>query len=155
MLDQVHAFVDCDPQFGIHRPVRLMKGRSSRLVRQEFPMFRRKLPTLWTSSYFVSTVGGAPLPVIKHSIENQKHVSLKAYKYRLYPNNRQAEKLQWTLDRAESCTMLLYRNAGTHDRYAKSASTITSRQPSFLKSKGSGQSTMTSILRCFKMSSGA
>jgi len=109
MLDQVHAFVDCDPQFGIHRPVRLMKGRSSRLVRQEFPMFRRKLPTLWTSSYFVSTVGGAPLPVIKHSIENQKHVSLKAYKYRLYPNNRQAEKLQWTLDRAESCTMLLYK----------------------------------------------
>jgi transposase len=25
--------------------------------------------------------------------------SLKAYKYRLYPNNKQAEKLQWTLDR--------------------------------------------------------
>jgi transposase len=26
--------------------------------------------------------------------------SLKAYKYRLYPNKKQAEKLQWTLDRA-------------------------------------------------------
>ncbi len=26
--------------------------------------------------------------------------NLKAYKYRLYPNKQQAEKLQWTLDRA-------------------------------------------------------
>src|SRR5947209_18863927 len=26
--------------------------------------------------------------------------NLKAYKYRLYPNKKQAEKLQWTLDRA-------------------------------------------------------
>src|ERR1017187_2949729 len=33
-----------------------------------------KLPTLWTNSYFVSTVGGAPLAVIKQYVENQKHV---------------------------------------------------------------------------------
>ncbi|MFL5629304.1 MAG: IS200/IS605 family transposase [Ktedonobacteraceae bacterium] len=74
MPDQVHVLVECDPQFGIHRLVRLMKGRSSRLLRQEFPMLKRKLPTLWTTSYFVSTVGGVPLSIIKHYIENQKHV---------------------------------------------------------------------------------
>lgn len=74
MPDHVHLLVECDPQFGIHRLVRLMKGRSSRLLRQEFPVLKRKLPTLWTSSYFVSTVGGAPLSVIKQYIENQKHV---------------------------------------------------------------------------------
>jgi putative transposase len=61
-------------QFGIHRLVRLLKGRSSRLFRQEFPVLKRKLPTLWTNRYFVSTVGGAPLSIIKHSIENQKYV---------------------------------------------------------------------------------
>jgi len=72
MPDQVHLLVECDPQFGIHRLVRLIKGRSSRLLRQEFPVLKQKLPTLWTNSYFVSTVGGAPLSVIKQYIENQK-----------------------------------------------------------------------------------
>jgi len=74
MPDHVHLLVECDPQFGIHRLVRLLKGRSSRLLRQEFPVLKRKLPTLWTNSYFVSTIGGAPLSVMKHYIENQKHV---------------------------------------------------------------------------------
>jgi len=74
MPDHVHVLVEVDPQFGIHRLVRLIKGRSSRLLRQEFPVLKRKLPTLWTNSYFVSTVGGAPLSVMKQYIENQKHV---------------------------------------------------------------------------------
>jgi putative transposase len=74
MLDHVHLLVECDPQFGIHRLVRLIEGRSSRLLRQEFPLLKRKLPTLWTKSYFVSTVSGAPLSVMKQYIENQKHV---------------------------------------------------------------------------------
>jgi putative transposase len=74
MSDHVHVLVECDPQFGIHRLVRLMKGRSSRFLRQEFPVLKRKLPTLWTNSYCVSTVGGAPLSLIKQYIENQKHV---------------------------------------------------------------------------------
>jgi putative transposase len=74
MPDHVHLLVECDPQFGIHRLVRLIKGRSSRLLRQEFPTLKSKLPTLWTNSYFVSTVGGEPLAVIKQYIENQKHV---------------------------------------------------------------------------------
>lgn len=74
MPNHVHLLLECDPQFGIHRLVRLIKGRSSRLLRQEFPVLVSKLPTLWTNSYFVSTVGGAPLTVIKQYIENQKHV---------------------------------------------------------------------------------
>ena len=72
MPDHVHLLVECDPQFGIHRLVRFIKGRSSRLLRQEFPILKRRLPTLWTHSYFVSTVGGAPLSVVKQYIENQK-----------------------------------------------------------------------------------
>jgi putative transposase len=74
MPDHVHLLVECDPQFGIHKLVRLLKGRSSHALRQEFPMLKRKLPTLWTNSYFVSTVGGTPLAVIKQYIENQKNV---------------------------------------------------------------------------------
>jgi putative transposase len=74
MPDHVHLFVEVDPQFGIHRLVRLMKGRSSHHLREEFPWLKKRLPTLWTNSYFVSTVGGAPLAVIKQYIEHQKNV---------------------------------------------------------------------------------
>ena len=71
-LDHFHMLVDCDPQFGIHRFVKAVKGRSSRLLRQEFSPLRTRVPTLWTNSYFVATVGGAPLTVIKQYIETQK-----------------------------------------------------------------------------------
>ena len=74
MPDHVQLLVEVDPQFGIHRLVRLLKGRSSRLLRAEFPRLRSRLPTLWTNSYFVATVGGAPPAVIKQYIENQKNV---------------------------------------------------------------------------------
>jgi putative transposase len=53
--------VECDPQFGIAKLVRYMKGRSSRYLRQEFPWLKSRLPTLWTNNYFVATVGGAPI----------------------------------------------------------------------------------------------
>jgi putative transposase len=72
MPDHVHLLVEVDPQFGIHRLVKRMKGRSSRLLRQGYPSLKRRLPTLWTNSYFVSTVGGAPLSAIKQYVENQK-----------------------------------------------------------------------------------
>lgn len=72
MPDHVHLLIEVDPQFGIHRFVKLVKGRSSRLLRDEFHALRTKLPTLWTNSYFVSTAGGAPLSIIKKYIENQK-----------------------------------------------------------------------------------
>lgn len=72
MPDHVHLLLEVDPQFGIHKAVKRIKGISSRILRQEFKELRTKLPTLWTNSYFVSTVGGAPLESIKQYIENQK-----------------------------------------------------------------------------------
>lgn len=73
MPDHVHLLVEVDPQYGIHRLVKQIKGRTSRILRQEFPHIKSRLPTLWTNSYFVSTVGGAPLAMIKQYIENQKN----------------------------------------------------------------------------------
>lgn len=74
MPDHVHMLVEVDPQFGIHRAVKRMKGRSSHDLRREFPWLRSRLPSLWTNSYFVSTVGGAPLEAVKRYIENQRNV---------------------------------------------------------------------------------
>ena len=72
MPDQVHLLVEVDPQFGIHRLVKALKGRSSRLLRQEFPWLRSRLPTLWTNSYLVATVGGAPVSVINRYVDDQR-----------------------------------------------------------------------------------
>jgi len=74
MSDHVHVLVEVDPQFGIHRLVKNRKGVSSHRLPQEFKTLKSRLPTLWTNSYFVSTVGGAPLAVIKQYVENQKNV---------------------------------------------------------------------------------
>ena len=74
MPDHVHVLIDVDPQFGVHRAVKAIKGRTSRDLRREFPALRSRLPTLWTNSYFVATVGGAPLAIVKQYIENQKKV---------------------------------------------------------------------------------
>ena len=72
MPDHLHLLIEVDPQFGIHKAIKLIKGRTSGILRQEFPYLKTKLPTLWTNSYFVSTVGGAPLSVIKEYVANQK-----------------------------------------------------------------------------------
>ncbi len=56
MPDHVHLLVEIDPQYGIHRLVKEIKGFSSRVLRSEFRQLTTRLPTLWTNSYF-STVG--------------------------------------------------------------------------------------------------
>lgn len=74
MPDHVHLLMEIDPQFGIHKAVKKIKGYSSRMLREEFPWLKSRIPSLWTNSYFVSTVGGAPLDTIKQYIEQQKYV---------------------------------------------------------------------------------
>lgn len=63
MSDHVHLLLEVEPQYGNHKTIKRIKGSMSRYLRQEFKHLTTKLPTLWTNSYFVSTVGGAPLKV--------------------------------------------------------------------------------------------
>ena len=71
MPDHAHLLAEVPPTVPLSRFVGLAKGRSSRLLRMEFPRLRR-LPVLWSPSWFVSTVGGAPLEVVRRYVENQK-----------------------------------------------------------------------------------
>ena len=75
MPDHVHLLIKCDPQFGIHRVVKHLKGYTSRVLRVEFRHLKSRLPSLWTNSYFVATVGTVQLDVIKKYIESQKERS--------------------------------------------------------------------------------
>ncbi len=74
MPDHVHLLLDVDPQLGVHRAVKRIKGRTSHDLRSEFPWLKSRIPSLWTNSNFVSTVGGAPLAAVKRYIEAQKEV---------------------------------------------------------------------------------
>ncbi|MGC4866156.1 IS200/IS605 family transposase [Micromonospora sp. DT53] len=71
MPGHVHLLVACGPQYGSGRLVKRINGRSSRLLREEFPHLESRLPTLRTNSYSVATTGGATLEVIRRYVENQ------------------------------------------------------------------------------------
>ncbi len=45
LSDHVHMLCEVDPQFGIHRFVKRVKGKSSRMLRQEFDWLTSRLPT--------------------------------------------------------------------------------------------------------------
>jgi len=72
MADHMHLLVEVDRQFGIHELVTAIKGRSSGVLGEEFPWLTSKLPSLWTQSYFVATVGGTRLSVTTRYVETQK-----------------------------------------------------------------------------------
>jgi len=72
MPDHVHLLVGCDPQFGIHRLIKCVKGATSHQLRQEFPHLKRKLPSLWTNSYYVGSTGGVTIETVRKYVESQK-----------------------------------------------------------------------------------
>lgn len=74
MSDHVHILLNSNPKIGIYEQVNKIKGYTSNILRNEFPILRRKLPTLWTRSKFISTVGAVSLDVVKKYIEDQKNV---------------------------------------------------------------------------------
>ena len=67
MPDHVHLFIKADPTVAPNNIIARIKGRSSRILRNEFP-------TLWTRSCFVSTHGHVSSEAIKRYVEEQKAV---------------------------------------------------------------------------------
>ena len=73
MPDHVHLIIDCNPRFGVMDCVNRLKGISSRRLREQFPHLKTRLPTLWTRSAFISSVGSVSLAAVQKYIENQKN----------------------------------------------------------------------------------
>jgi len=57
MPDQVYHLIDVNHKRGVYYIVNRIKGYISHVLREEFPELKRKLPTLWTHSKFISSVG--------------------------------------------------------------------------------------------------
>jgi len=70
--DHVHVVVEYDEQTPICKVVRAFKGRSSRVLRQEFPHLL-KLPSLWTHSYFYDTSGKVSTANIMAYVNDTHH----------------------------------------------------------------------------------
>jgi len=68
--DYVHLFIQANPYTLPSDIPRRIKGRSSHDLRAEFPHLR-KLPSLWTRSFFLSTAGNVSQEIIERYIERQ------------------------------------------------------------------------------------
>ena len=73
MPDHVHLFVKATPVNSPHYIVQQLKGYTSRVLRQEFPSLKSRLPSLWTRSYYCESVGHISEETILKYIENQKN----------------------------------------------------------------------------------
>ncbi|HEY0657272.1 MAG TPA: IS200/IS605 family transposase [Pyrinomonadaceae bacterium] len=73
-VDHVHILLELKPTHSIPKLVQLFKGRSARLIFQEFPFIKNRLwgGHLWSPSYYIASVGGAPLQTIKRYVESQR-----------------------------------------------------------------------------------
>ena len=72
MEDHVHLLISVNPKIGIYTVVSKIKGFTSFQLRKEFKELTTRLPTLWTHSRFISSVGAVTLDVVKRYIEDQK-----------------------------------------------------------------------------------
>lgn len=73
MPDHVHLFIKTTPVNSPHYIVQQLKGYTSRVLRQEFAGLKTRLPTLWTRSYYIESVGHISEATVKKYIENQKN----------------------------------------------------------------------------------
>lgn len=72
-IDHVHIMFKAHPNTEISKFINAYKSASSRLIKKDFPLVRKKLwkEMFWSRSYCLITTGGAPLDVIKQYIQNQ------------------------------------------------------------------------------------
>jgi putative transposase len=71
MPDHVHMFINAPTHESAADIARWVKGRASKYLRDEFPSLK-KLPSLWSPSYFVATTGKVSTETIKKYIETQR-----------------------------------------------------------------------------------
>lgn len=69
-IDHVHCFISAPPKDAPAKIVGLLKGYSSRIVRQAFPSLAKKTgrDPLWTGAYYIGTAGHVSAETIRRYI---------------------------------------------------------------------------------------
>ncbi|KGG80472.1 transposase [Caloranaerobacter azorensis H53214] len=72
--DHVHLLISCPPDIAPSKIVQYLKGRSSKLIQDEFPELKRRYwgQHIWARGYFCATVGTVTEETIRNYIENQE-----------------------------------------------------------------------------------
>ncbi len=71
MPDHVHLFVKHEPKASASYVANQFKGYTSRVLREEFPHLRSRMPTLWSSSFLVASVGAVSAETVQRYIDTQ------------------------------------------------------------------------------------
>ncbi|MFI0780323.1 IS200/IS605 family transposase [Streptomyces sp. NPDC021212] len=71
MPDHVHLFVKHDPKSSASFVANQFKGFTSRVLREEFPHLKSRMPTLRSSSYFAASVGAVSADTVRQYIDSQ------------------------------------------------------------------------------------
>ena len=71
--DHVHMLISCPPTLSPSKIMQYLKGRSSRMLQEEFQELRKRYwgQHLWAVGYFCRTVGAVTEEMIKQYIEGQ------------------------------------------------------------------------------------
>jgi putative transposase len=70
--DYVHLILDVNPKIGIYDVIGHIKRYTSSTLRKEFPELKKRVPSTWTNSAFISSIGLMDISVILNYIESQK-----------------------------------------------------------------------------------
>jgi putative transposase len=71
MPDHVHLFVESDPTLAPAHIAAQFKGYTSRVLREEFAWLKSRLPSLWSRSYYIGSVGHVSEATVRKYIEAQ------------------------------------------------------------------------------------
>ena len=73
--DHVHLLVSCPPNPSVSKIIQYIKGKSSRLLQQEYSQLRKQYwgRHLWARGYFCATTGIVTDEMVKAYIDQQDH----------------------------------------------------------------------------------
>jgi len=72
MPDHVHLFVSADPTAAPQYLANQFKGYTSRVLRERHPHLKSRLPSLWSRSYYVGSIGHVSEETVRRYIEEQR-----------------------------------------------------------------------------------
>ncbi|MDR3348464.1 MAG: IS200/IS605 family transposase [Acidaminococcales bacterium] len=80
--DHIHLLLSCPPSMAPSKVAQCLKGRSSRLLQEEFQELKKRCwgQHLWSRGYFCATVGSVTEETIKQYIENQETTAKDSFK---------------------------------------------------------------------------
>ena len=72
--DHIHMIIQMNPSDSVSEVVQILKGGTSRIIRQEFPELEEFLwgDSFWADGYFAETIGNVDEEIVRKYIRDQQ-----------------------------------------------------------------------------------